>query len=259
MSFSHEFTEPLVLKSAALLAFLAALHLTTPLFRKLAEPTRSRFISFSGGFVVSYVFLHLLPGLAESQDSLGALLEKTYRVTPLMDLIIYFVGLLGMLLFFGLSHWAHTQKLRHPDEKSPEFYVNISSMILLNVLIAYTMPLRMQVGEAYSYLFTLVMAFHLIVVDKTMERRFPVRFRLLGRHLLALSLLVGWLWAVWNEPDGALTVVLLNAFLGGSVLMNVFRNQIPSAEQEFSFASFVAGSFLGSLLLGMLAYVQSYQ
>lgn len=258
MSFSHDFTEPIILKSGALLACLAALHLTTPLFRMFSDPARFRFISFSGGFVVAYVFLHLLPGLAESQASLGALLAETYHVTPLMDLIIYFVGLMGMLIFFGLSQWAHAQKLRHPEAKSPEFYVHLSLMILLNVIIGYTMPLRMELGGAFPYLFTLVMVCHLIVVDKSMERRFPIHFNRVGRYYLAIALFIGWFWAVWNEPDSALTVALFNAFLGGSVLMNVFRNQIPSTQREFSFPFFVLGSFMGSFLLGMLAYVQSY-
>ncbi len=210
--FSHDFSEPLILKSAALLACLAALHLVSPLFKKFSDPTRMRFISFSGGFVVSYVFLRLLPGLSESQHSLGALLGKTYTVTPLLDLTIYFVGLLGLLLFFGLKQWAKKQSMRNPEGRSPEFYVHLSSMILLNVLIAYTMPLRMQVGSSYAYLFTVVMACHFVVVDKSLERRFPIRFKFIGRYLLALALAVGWFWAVWDEPDSVLTVALLNAF-----------------------------------------------
>lgn len=257
-NFSHQFSEPLILKAAALLLVLAALHLISPFFRKLSDPARLRFISFSGGFVVSYVFLRLLPGLAESQNSLGSLLEKTYRITPLLDLTIYFVGLIGMLIFFGLKQWAQAQKEKHPQSRNPEFYIHLVSMIILNMVIGYTMPLRVQVGEVYSYLFTLVMACHFMVVDKSLERRFPIRFKSWGRYILALALMLGWFWAVWDEPDSALTVALLNAFLGGSVLMNVFRNQIPASEKEFSFSFFVMGSLTGSLLLGMLAYVQSY-
>lgn len=255
--FSHEFTEPVILKAAALLGALALLHVLSPLFRKGSERANEGFVSFSGGFVVSYVFLRLLPSLAESQKALGALLSKTYTVTPLLDLGIYFVGLLGMLLFLGLRLWAEAQKLAHPEARSYEFPIQIASMALLNMVIAYTMPLRIQVGEAYSYLFTAVIACHLLIVDKALERRFPIRFRSRGRYILALALALGWLWAVWNEPDSALTVALLNAFLGGAVLMNVFRRQVPASNQSFSFPSFVAGSLSGSFLLGVLAFMQS--
>ncbi len=253
--FFHNLCDPAVQKAGILVFFLALLHLLSPFIRKLFAVSEVFMASLGGGFVVAFIFLHLLPGLAESQHTLGAVLAQTYQITPLLDLLIYFVGLVGFLLFLGLQRWAdaHHEK---DSTRSLLFYPHLLALLFLNGIIAYTLPLRVQIGGWYSLLFTFVMALHLMLVDRSLERRLPAYFYARGRYWLALSLGVGWLWAIWDEPDQVLTAALLNAFLGGSVLLNVFRNEIPTS-RESSFPWFLAGCLLGAVLLGSLAYLQS--
>ncbi len=254
--FLHNLYDPAVQRAGILVCFLALLHLLSPFIRKIFSMSEIFMSSLGGGFVVAFIFLHLLPGLAENQHALGAVLAKNYDVTPFLDLLIYFVGLLGFLLFLGLQRWVDFHHAQNSEIKSLIFYPHLIALLILNGIIAYTMPLRVQIGGGYSLLFTFVMTLHLMLVDRSLEEKLPAYFYARGRYWLILSLGIGWLWAIWDEPDQVLTAALLNAFLGGSVLLNVFRNEIPSSKQS-SFPWFLIGCLLGSVLLGTLAYMQS--
>ncbi|MEP6464517.1 MAG: hypothetical protein ABJC62_14150, partial [Frankiaceae bacterium] len=62
--------------------------------------------SFAGGLAVSYVFLHLLPELAEGNEAIGEALDNVVRPAPLTDLAIFAIALAGFLLFFSLERFA---------------------------------------------------------------------------------------------------------------------------------------------------------
>ncbi len=57
------------LLSLALVAALAAVHLFSGRMRFLSASPRSRWLSAAGGVSVAYVFVHLLPDLAEEQET----------------------------------------------------------------------------------------------------------------------------------------------------------------------------------------------
>lgn len=52
-------------------AAFAAIHFLVPRLRFLEGIPRSRWLSFAGGVAVAYVFMHLLPELAEHQEAMG--------------------------------------------------------------------------------------------------------------------------------------------------------------------------------------------
>lgn len=58
---------------------LAAAHLFAPRLRSLTLVPRSRWLSAAGGVSVAYVFVHLLPELAEGQ---GIVLTSSRRSCP---------------------------------------------------------------------------------------------------------------------------------------------------------------------------------
>lgn len=57
-----------------------------------------KWFSFSGGLGVSYIFVYLLPTLHKQQTNI----EEPYRRLT-MESEIYFVGLLGVVLFVGIQ------------------------------------------------------------------------------------------------------------------------------------------------------------
>src|SRR3989338_10813264 len=81
---------------------LILLHHLAPFIRRLPFVPEKEMSSFSGGFSVAYVFLHLLPGMVESNAALGQLLNEASPMTPIKELLVYLTGLAGFMIFFGL-------------------------------------------------------------------------------------------------------------------------------------------------------------
>lgn len=52
---------------------------------------------------VAYVFLHLLPELAEGNQAVGEALDNAVPPTPLLELANFTVALLGFTVFYGLE------------------------------------------------------------------------------------------------------------------------------------------------------------
>lgn len=89
------------------------------------------------------------------------------------------------------------------------------------------MPLRLRTGVAFALLFTVPMALHFVLTDRGLEEHYPRQFGTRSRLLLALALLGGWAAALF-APSSTLLVALLTALLAGSILLNVFKEELPS-------------------------------
>jgi hypothetical protein len=98
-------TQSVIVALVATLA-LVALHLAAPRIRRLPLVPEAATGSFAGGLAVAYVFLHLLPEVAEGNESIGEALHNVIEPTPLLDLGIFFVALVGFVAFFALQRLA---------------------------------------------------------------------------------------------------------------------------------------------------------
>jgi hypothetical protein len=256
---------------------LAVFHWLAPRLRRLPGIPERVITSFSGGFAVSFVFLHMLPGLLESRDTIGEFLGRQITLTPLVDLGVYCLALLGLVTFMGLEFWARAGVREVGGAKgvgtvgvegesadiSGEaastrrfFYVHLGSFALYNFLITYTLPLRVEAGWAYALIFTLAMALHFIINDRSFEAHHAQLFNRQGRLVLLGALCLGWILATTTEFDHVLTVALLSAFLGGAILFNVIKEEVPSSESDSSFTAFVVGLALGAILLLLVTAVE---
>ncbi len=231
-----------VLVSLGLAVLLAALHLAAPRLRRFAGLPERAVASLAGGFAVAYVFLHLLPEMAAGNESIGEALSDVITLTPLLELGIFAVAMAGFLAFYGLERLAgHTAEGKDWSEPGVGVYrLHLASFMLYNGLIIYSMALRVRTGLLFAVLFTLAMGLHFVLTDRTLSERYPRRFRATGRYLLAGALLAGWVLDAVFAPTNTLVVTLLTAFLAGSVLLNVFKEEIPSSRQS-SFPWFVGG------------------
>lgn len=248
---------------------LAGLHLAAPRIRRLPFVPERATGSFAGGLAVAYVFLHLLPEIAEGNESIGEALSRVVRPTPLLDLAIFLVALAGFTAFYGLERLAD----RHGDRPLGEdgagagaavapsatgnagvYWLHLGSFMVYNALITYTMVLRLRTGVDFAVLFTIAMGLHFILTDRGLEEHYPRRFHGGGRALLAAALVLGWVLSAAFAPSSALLVALLTALLGGSILLNVFKEELPSGRQS-SFAWFLTGLLLYAALLGVVTAV----
>ncbi len=206
-----------------------------------------RFGSFAGGAAVSYVFLHMLPGLIEAKEPVGRALHHTMGFSPLFDIMVFIVALLGFNVYYGLECLAQHQA-KSARSRSDNYYVHLAMFSLYNFLISYTMPLRVQTSLFFSVIFTLTMGLHFVLVDRRFNQYFPALFNRNGRSFLLVSLFAGWFITVVTDPINVTLVGFMIAFLSGSILYNVFREELPAAEGA-RFISFSAGLVVVGALL----------
>jgi zinc transporter ZupT len=124
--------------------------------------------------------------------------------------------------------------------------------MVYNGIIACTLPLNWRTSIPFAVLFTVAMGLHFVLSDRGLEEHYGKRFdRWSPRLLLASALAVGWALAALFAPTSSVFVSLLTAFLAGSILLNVFKEEIPSTRKSH-FGWFVVGVTSYSLLLGLV-------
>lgn len=233
----------------ALLATLVLIifHYLSPWFADHLPAKGKAFVSFAGGTAVAYVFLHMLPELVEYNEPIGRFLVSSDWLTPFTELMIYIVALLGFLIYYGLELTA--ERYQSTDHDYWFVYsLHIGMFCLYNFLITYTMSLRAQLSYSATILFTFSMALHFVLTDRKFSRLYQNQFNHLGRFILILALFIGWLCSVVFDPVNVVIAAFMLAFLAGSVLLNVFREELPAAGLT-SYWWFLFGSGIITVLL----------
>ncbi len=233
---------------ACLATFVLMLfHYLSPWFANHLPGKGRSFVSFSGGVAVAYVFLHMLPDLVEYNKPIGQFLLAHQWLTPFTELWIYIIALLGFLIYYGLDLLAENYRDENHHDSSV-YALHLSMFGLYNFLITYTMSLRAQSSMTATLIFTIAMALHFVLTDRKFCRFHPVKFNHMGRFLLICALLVGWLCSVIFDPVNVLVSACMLAFLSGSVLLNVFREELPAAGLA-NYYWFSGGSLLVAFIL----------
>lgn len=240
---------------------LAAVHLFAsgiPLDRMLA---RQRWVSLGGGISVAYVFLHLLPELAQHQRTLGeaadALPQAAGHLLAGLDHHAYVIALLGLAVYYGLEQMAlrDRKKAQRPEGEdqtgAAAFWVSICGFTVYNGLIGYLLADEARQGPGDLYVFTLALGLHLVVNDYALHQHHRKRYRHAGRWILSAAVLAGAAIGLGSTVAPAPVSVLV-AFLAGGLILNVLKEELP-AERESSFGAFALGAAAYALLLGALA------
>ncbi|URD61851.1 hypothetical protein M8312_04885 [Sphingomonas sp. KRR8] len=250
--------ELLVLTALCVLV-LSAIHLTAPMMRFLEGTPRSIWLSIAGGVSVAYVFVHFLPELASGQKDIAAEL----RSVDFAERHVYLIALAGLLTFYGLDRLAKADRSRHagrpvsdgrgakrrdaPPASSGVFWIHMASFGVYNAIIGYLLLHREKMTLGSLLFFAVAMALHFLVTDYGLNEDHKSLFRSLGRWILAGTLALGWLIGALTEV-GKPVIAALTAFLGGGVVLNVLKEEVPS-EQQSRFWAFAAGASAYSLLL----------
>jgi uncharacterized membrane protein YidH (DUF202 family) len=236
---------------------LAGLHLAAPRMRTLPFVPERALGSFAGGLAIAYVFLHLLPELAAGNEAVGEALSDVVQPTPLFELGIFLVALAGFTAFYGLERLArHGRRGAAGEPPARVYWLHLVAFAVYNMVITYTMTLRVQTGLLFAALFTVAMGLHFVLTDRGLEEHYPQRFARNGRVVLAGALLAGWGLSAVAAPVSTLVVALLTALLSGSILLNVFKEELPS-DRGASFGWFLVGLALyAGLLAGVTALAE---
>ncbi|KAF0094336.1 MAG: divalent heavy-metal cations transporter [Puniceicoccaceae bacterium 5H] len=209
---------------------LAAIHLFGVRLTFLKEIPRSRWLSFAGGVSVVYVFLHLMPAIAEAEEHFAKFHDELGERIP------YILGLLGLLVTYGAARHGRTK--RNHDQPSLGFWLHMGSFSIYNVIAGYV---SRQQPPTIPILFIsmLALAFHYLVVDHGLRAEHRYLYQHYGRWLLAGALIVGWsipfLFTV--RPY---VLAGLEAFLAGGIILNVLKEELPK-ERQSKFTPFLIG------------------
>ena len=237
---------PLPIALAALT--LAITHLLSHRIRRLEGTPRSRWLSAAGGSSVAYVFLHLLPELAEAEIS------KELALDVGRDHVIWLFALFGLLLFYALEVWSARRAERDPvalaHHHAPgrlTYWVHLGAYLPYNFIVGYLLTHREEESLSRLALFTLAMVLHFIVSDHGLRHQTHGSWLKIGRFLLAGALLAG--CGLGFVFDLSASVVSMGvAFLGGSVVLNVLKEELPE-ERESRLLPFLLGAAIYAALL----------
>jgi hypothetical protein len=240
---------------AATLILMLAHGMSTLFSHRLPREGRA-FVSFASGVSVAYIFLDMLPNLVEYNKPIGKILLSNQWLTPFTELLIYIIALLGFLIYYGLDLFAERYEEKKHDNRIV-YRLHLAMFCLYNILITHTLALRALSGMIYTILFTFAIALHFVLMDKKFYRLYPLKFSKTGRLLLSLALLFGWALSIFFDPANVLLVALMIAFLAGSMLFNVFREELPNSNLA-SFRWFALGAVLITTILLLQVWILKF-
>ncbi len=130
----------LILAGACSVAFVL-IHLFIGKLAFLDVLPRSRWLSFSGGVAVAYVFLHILPELSSHQQTFARGLRVGDNAA---EAWVYLVALSGLAFFYGLERAAKASRRSSAKDRveSEVLWMHIVSFGVYNVLIGYLLLQR---------------------------------------------------------------------------------------------------------------------
>ncbi|WP_299762205.1 hypothetical protein [uncultured Pontibacter sp.] len=230
---------------------LAFIHFFGTKLRFLAGVPRSIWLSGASGVSVAYVFLHLFPELGEGQEHVT---EQNWAESFLSH-HVYLMALIGLGVFYGLERTVvsakgpKTEQAKGRETEGPigVFWLHISSFAMYNAIIGYILYQREEGSLSDLALYSVAMALHFLVNDFGLQEHHQRTYKKYGRWLLALALLFGWVLGFVVELHKTVLVMLV-AFIGGGVIMNVLKEELPQ-ERESRYWAFALGAGLYAILL----------
>lgn len=233
------------LPAAVFAVGLAAVHLYgSRLERFVATPERA--LSFAGGASIAYVIVLILPEVNEAvltvierEGATGAFLQREEEV--------YVVVLIGLLTFYGVHVLVSRRGQENPGTSDTVFWFHTLSFAAYNALIGYLLFHQEEPGLSNLFFYAVAMGLHFLVQDTAFRRHHGGVYDRVGRWVLSAAVLLGAVVGATTEV-GEIALGLLFAFLAGSIIFNVVKEELPEPE-ESRFATFLLGAALYTVVL----------
>jgi hypothetical protein len=226
--------------------------------------SHGQWVSAAGGVSVAYVFTHILGDVRAATDPVQ---PERHLFAFFVHEYVYLFALFGLVVFYGAERLAgrsansrnggkegdtENEDEEESDESASDgvFWAHVGLFVLYNVFLGYVF-LHHETVPALL-VFVVAVAMHLYIVDADMREKHGVDYRTWGRWLLAGAVLVGAASGYLIHVSDVVFATLF-AFLGGAILLNVFREEFPEGEDK-QFGAFVlgAGAYTALTLLELL-------
>lgn len=232
------------IQSLLSILFLCVIHLFANRMYMLGWVWHGRFLSLAGGISFAYVFVSLLPEIAEGQQSLEAAFQGFF---PYLERHVYVIALLGFLFFYGLQSIPPS---KDPKSFDLPFWVSMGGYTLFNLLIGSAVADPNNPDVKPLFLFSFAMGLHYFVNDHNLREKHKEDYDAKGRFVLTGAIILGWLIGTVLKIPEAL-IALLVSFAAGGVMLNVMRYELPQKGQG-GILYFNLGAILyTALLLGV--------
>ena len=214
-----------------------------------------RALSAGAGIAVAYVFLELMPDLAEQQHYVSG-----SGLLPVLERHVYVLALLGLTVAFWVETASRSSRRRRraaggPDQTgSATFWLSVASFVILNAAIGYAVASPGDKAVEPLWMFALAMGLHFLANDHSLVEHHGERYDSTGRWLLVAGLLSGWIVGIvprLEVPPEALALVL--AYIAGGMIMNVLRHELPDTDRSADVAAFAVGATVYGILVLSLA------
>ena len=239
-----------VLLSGIVALVFALIHVFGGTLNVLRVTPRSVWLSAAGGVSVAYVFVHLLPEMAERQETLS---EELPGLLGGIQTHSYLLALIGLATFYGLERLARRGSRGDGEQADGRrvpgsvFWIHLGSFAFYNLLIAYLLLHREDANLGGLIAYGVAMALHFLVNDQGLRDQHGDTYERTGRWLLAATPLAGWALGV-TTTISAPVISAMFAFLAGGIILNVLKEELPE-ERESRFSAFAAGTAAYGVLL----------
>ena len=164
------------------------------------------------------------------------------------------IALAGLITFYGLERWVKSHGAADDRTRAlpaASFWLHLGAFALYNLLIGYLLPERGEDdGAGGLAVYAFAMTVHFVVNDRGLHAHHGPRYLSKGRWILAAAPFAGLAAAALVElPSFAIGGVL--AFLGGAVILNVMKEELPE-ERQSRFWAFAAGAAAYAAVLFLL-------
>jgi hypothetical protein len=210
-----------------------------------------RVVSFNAGIAIAYVFMNFLPELSEAS---ALFVEETHHLVLISpEHRVYGASLLGFVLFYGIEYianWPLANSQEAPGEDPTErirFVATIAAYSLYAGLICYLLVHSLEGGYTNEAIYTVAMSLHFTSLRYSLWNEYGDIFGRLGKNILGVSCLAGWLIAVFL-PQPLTVIITLLGFVSGGVIMTTIIAELPG-EKEGRFLYFFLGAALYAGLL----------
>jgi len=205
--------------------------------------------SFAAGIGISYIFLHLFPTVSTAASTL----QSEYNISS--PLFLYFFPLISFVFFYTLDHlayidWGEKKKITNPKAANKRiFWTHMGFFILYNAVIGYYL-VEQPAGFFNVLIVFTAFGLHFITNDWSLRHHHEKVYDKYGRVALSFSALFGFLvGSLTNFPP--IVMHLAEAFILGGMLLNVFKRELPSEDEE-KVPSFLIGAAISALLFSLI-------
>jgi hypothetical protein len=231
---------PYPYQSLIVIFIFALVHLFANRAQLLSPNFHSRFLSFGSGVAIAYVFIDLLPKLSKHDV---AIKEAFKNIFPFLEKHVYIMALIGFLLFFIVDRSKDLL-----SNESTYYYLSLGSYALFNFLVGYAVVDKDNPEVRPLVLFAFAMALHYFMNDYSLYEAHGNEYNLYAKWFLISCLILGWLTGFMFELSTT-AVALISAFIGGGVIMNITRHELPSDNPNNLRMFLASAAFYTSILL----------